>query len=383
MKVIHLISSFSAAGAEILVRDIAINTRKSITVEVWAVGNPQDREYERKFIHGLAQHGIHARKIEKMPGRGVAAAIIKLRKMFREHRPDIVHVHSELAAFYTIIASAGLNIRIAETVHNTVLLYPRLHRYFSRYFIDMYVAISEKCSDLILNVIGADRSRVKLIYNGISIEKFQDRKRVINSAVKSIIAVGRLDVQKDHETMLRAYALLLKMLEKDNITLPVLNITGAGPLQEKVSKLAETLGISDYIYFHGVRNDIPSYLYENDIWLMTSRWEGLSIALLEAMASGIPVIATDVGSNPELIDNGLSGILVPKESPEKTAEALYKLITDKYSREIFSEEARKKAAEFSIEKCTQEYALVHLRIFNDKRIKSGLNKAGITTGTAV
>lgn len=383
MKVVHLISSFSAAGAEILVKDIAINTRKSISAEVWAAGIPQDREYEKKFINELEQHGIPARRIEKIPGKGVAGAILKFRKMLKEYKPDIIHAHSELAVFYSIAASAGLNIRIAETVHNTVLRFPRLHKYFARHFVDLYVAISAKCHDLILNVIGAERSKVKLIYNGIRIEKFQDRKRVINTAVNSIITVGRLDVQKDHETMLKAFALLLKMLEKDNITLPVLNITGAGPLQEKLSKLSEILSIAEYVRFLGVREDIPSFLYENDIWLMTSRWEGLSIALLEAMASGIPVIATDVGSNPELIDNGLNGILVPKESPEKTAHALYQLITDKFSRERFSEESRKKVAEFSIERCTQEYALVHLRIYNEKRIKSGLNKAGVTTGTAV
>ncbi|MDP4173274.1 MAG: glycosyltransferase family 4 protein [Bacteroidota bacterium] len=359
MKIVHLLSSFSAGGAELLVKDIALNTDRSVDVEVWAMGNTSDENFEKNYIDELLTHNIRAVNVGKAAGRNHISAIIKLRGLLKESKPDVVNAHSELCTFYLVLASIGLGILLLETIHNTVINYVRLQKYLAKPFLKKFVAISRKCSAVIQSILGVDTKDIELVYNGIDIKKFQQKVRTIDPIVSNIIVIGRLDVQKDHHTLLKAYRILVNELKENSLQIPRLNIVGKGILLNELLKLAKEMNIDEYVNFLGVRNDISELLYQNDLWVMSSKWEGLSIALLEAMASGIPIIATNVGSNDELIDNGVNGTLVEKESPEELAGEIYRLIYDREKRCRYSEIAKEKALGFNIKQCADNYTKLY------------------------
>ncbi len=366
MKIVHIISSFSPGGAEVLVKDIAIQSAGKYNVEVWAVGTTGDADFEQKYIKELESNNVGFIKVGKVVHQKRLWVVFQLRKLIKQRKPDVINTHSELATFYCAPASFGLKVKVVQTIHNTVIAFPRLQRYFARPLIDKFVAISDRCKDLIKNVIKVDERKTELIFNGINLGKFQLKERIIHPEVKNILCVGRLDIQKDHATLLRSFAMLKTRLIESGRKIPKLNLIGIGVLQKELEIFALELGLSDDVIFWKARNDVPEKLYENDIWVMSSRWEGLSIALLEAFSSGIPVIATNVGSNTEVIDNNVNGLLVEKENPEELAEALFKLIKDVKLRETLSTNAQHKAKTYTIESCVTNYLKMYNLLFDTK-----------------
>jgi glycosyltransferase involved in cell wall biosynthesis len=137
------------------------------------------------------------------------------------------------------------------------------------------------------------------------------------------LAVGRLDVPKDYPNLLTAVTRLSKR--------SVLLIAGDGPLRTSLEQLATDLGISDRIRFLGMRKDIPALMAAADAYVMSSAWEGFPMALLESSASALPIVATDVGGNPEIVLDGISGFLVPVKNSVALAEAM--LRTEQLSAE--------------------------------------------------
>lgn len=355
MKVVHVISSFGPGGAEILVKDIALRTDRSINVEVWAIGKGEDPEFEKRFREELSAHNIGYADVGKTANKDRLWVLFRMRELIRQRKPDVINSHSELATFYIAPALIGTGIKLVQTIHNTVIMYTSLQKYYAKHFVDKYAAISARVKRLIIDVLNVPESRVELVYNGIDVKRFQHRPRIINNEVKNIFAVGRLNVQKDFHNLLRAYAILKDRLIKENRALPALNIAGVGPQKDELIALAGTLDIFDEVNFLGARNDVPDLLYTNDMWVMSSRWEGLSIALLEASASGIPIIATDVGSNNEVIENGYNGTLVEKENPEALASEMYNLMVHPALRRMYSENARKYSDKFDINNCVAGY----------------------------
>lgn len=362
MKVVHIISSFGPGGAELLIKDLAINTRKDILVEIWAVGKGEDKEFETKFKNELFSHNIAYAEIGKVPGKGWLGTIARIRKLIMARKPDVINTHSELATFYCSLAKIGARVKIVQTVHNTVVTYPFLQKTLARTFVSRFVAISDKCKEIIMHHINPGENKITKIYTGVNVQKFQRGNRVIRPEVKNLIIIGRLAVQKDHHTLLRAFAILKDRLLKEGITPPVLNIAGTGALKEELMELSGKLELQDYVKFLGVRSDIPELLHENDIWIMSSKWEGLSLSMLEAMASGIPIVATDVGSNSEVIENNINGSLVEKENPEMLAEAIYCLMKNPEKRKQYSENARIKAMDYSMQECLRKYTEVYLSL---------------------
>ena len=186
-------------------------------------------------------------------------------------------------------------------------------------------------------------------------------KRIINEKVKKIIAIGRLTKQKDFPNLFEALKILKHRMKEENIEIPQVKIVGTGKLEEELKMLSKKMKINDIVRFLGVRQDIPDLLKDSDIYVMSSEWEGLSISLIEALASGIPIVATDAGSNNEIVENNVSGLIVPTKNPKALAEGLYNLIKNKSLREKLSKEAEKRAKMFSIKKCAEN----HQRLYRE------------------
>jgi len=169
--------------------------------------------------------------------------------------------------------------------------------------------------------------------------------------------VGNFHGQKGIDTLIRAW----RILETGNPgSGAMLLLVGDGVLVDDMKDLAAGLGLGDSTRFLGRRPDVRSYMQLADVFVQPSRWEGLSIALLEAMSCALPVIATTVGGTVEVVTDGVDGILVPPDDPARLAGCMEKLLRDTVARKILGEKARATVMErYSIKRC----ARAHLNLF--------------------
>ena len=186
-------------------------------------------------------------------------------------------------------------------------------------------------------------SRVRVIPNSVKLETFasdgsrEDVRRELRIADNQFLwlAAGRLANAKDYPTMLGAFAALA-----DRCPQAMLAIAGDGPLRGEIKSLVQQLGLAEHVRLLGLRSDVPRLLQACDALVLSSAWEGMPVVVLEAMASRRPVVATSVASIPEMLEDGISGLLVPPGEPEALANAMKKLMeAGKEDRHAMADEA--------------------------------------------
>jgi len=204
------------------------------------------------------------------------------------------------------------------------------------------VANSSEVAAYIMRHYLAPARRIHVVYNGVDVERFHpvDRGEPIEPAL--IVNIGRLVEQKNHRLFLEAAALLTR----EGVSARFV-IVGDGPLKTALQEEAHALGIGDRVAFAGERRDVESILRTASLLWLTSRWEGLPNVVLEAMACGVPVIATDVGGTRELIRSGVDGFVVPSLEAAGFVHHTRDLLTNAAARQGFAVAARARAEEFS------------------------------------
>ncbi len=273
---------------------------------------------------------------------------LRLWRLLRQLRPDIVHSRN-LAALEAQICTLGLwrtrrvhgeHGREIGDVDGSNRKYLMLRRGM-RLLIHSYIAVSRDLQQWLISSVGVDERRVTQIYNGVDHQRFHPgtvkplailpQRWLEHSDIVIAGTVGRLTPVKDQQTLLRAVA----ALREQDITLGKrlrLILVGDGPLREELVALAETLGLGDVVWFAGDRSDVPELLQAMDVFVLPSLGEGISNTVLEAMACGLPVIATAVGGNLELVRDGDNGALVPVGDPDALAARLGELLNDEARR---------------------------------------------------
>ena len=174
--------------------------------------------------------------------------------------------------------------------------------------------------------------------------------------------VARLSAEKDHQTLLSACKLLA-----DHSSGFHLEIIGDGPLRGTLEKTVRTLGLDKHVSFAGMRHDVPELLRQLDIFVLSSTTEGISLTLLEAMATTLPVVATNVGGNPEVIIDGETGFIVPPQNPGVMANKLLLLINDVNLRRQMGNKGRERVvAQFSIKETALKYEKLYREVLNKR-----------------
>jgi glycosyltransferase involved in cell wall biosynthesis len=153
--------------------------------------------------------------------------------------------------------------------------------------------------------------------------------------------VGRLEYRKDHLALVRAAAHVVSEIPR-----AVFFLVGEGPERPKIEAEVDRLSLRDHVFLLGERRDVPQILHSFDVYVLCSITEGLSLSILEAMAAGCPVVATNVGGNPELLDEGRAGILTPSRDPETLAHAIVRLLRSPTEREAFAQAGKDRASEY-------------------------------------
>lgn len=369
-RIVHVIESCGPGGAECLVRSLLLEMKKQgMDVALWVLTamaqiDPTDNgklAFEGRFVSDLKGNGIPVEIIGKRPHKDWCLADRRLRELSRRDGPAIIHTHLESVSFHVVRSACFARSRLIQTIHNTKVKHPMIVRcLFSKAF-SGFVAISKRVKDTALGV-GVPARKIHTIYNGIRLSAFTCPDREIRNRAVSLVAIGRLTEQKGHRTLISAVRLLKERHSAELQPFPKTTIIGDGELRGALQRTIQQEGLEQDIRLEGIRDDISNVLRKHDVYVMSSEWEGLSVSLLEAMASGIPVLATDAGSNSEIVDHGKNGLIVPVSSPEALSEGMYQLLRDHELRQRFSLAGPEKASQFSIEECARRHLRLYQRV---------------------
>lgn len=323
-----------------------------------------------------ADVSVHA--LHKPPGNH-PGIYFRLWRLLRELRPDIVHTRN-LAALEGMLpaALAGVPARI-HSEHGREgddldgERYLRLRRLLDR-LVHHYIALSRELEHFLREKVGASLDRVSQICNGVDTGRFHPAAGreplpcpgFDQEGLFVIGTVGRMQPVKDQLTLVRAFILLLDRVP-DGRRFLRLAVIGDGTLREQALALLDRAGARALAWFPGARDDVPELMRAMDLFVLPSLSEGISNTLLEAMATGLPVVATAVGGNPELVEDGRTGTLVPAADPEAMAAAMAGYVLDPDKRRCHGQAARRAAERnYSLDAMVRAYTGVYDKVLAAK-----------------
>lgn len=319
--------------------------------------------------------------LNKPPGNSPVLHL-KLWRLFMQLHPDIVHTRN----FGTIeamlpAALARVPVRIhSEHGHDVGDIGGSNRKYqwvrrALRPFVQQYIALSKDLERYLQEKIHVPAARVAQLYNGVDTELFHPARGGRESLPYEGFAgsdqfvigtVGRMQAVKDSPTLARAFVRLLRMVP-DGARRLRLVMVGDGPLKEQVRSVLEEAGAAGLAWLAGERDDVPRIMRGLDLFVLPSISEGVSNTVLEAMASGLPIVATNVGGNPELIEAGVTGTLVPRNDPESMARAIRAYADSaELCRRHGTEARRSVERKFSIDAMVNAYIAVYDQLLATK-----------------
>lgn len=360
-KIGCFIDSDDPGGAETLVIEICKNLyRYNFKVEIYHFGNKwlEDKCNELKIPNKIVPGFFFYRKLITIP-----IFSLLFFHFLRQNSVDILHSHLYGSITGTSLATFLGEIPHLGTLHDiyTIVDAPKKIRLLQLSVMlgTKLVAVSEGMKNFYKTIGKFNNKNLIVIRNGTAINRFFSKKAgdILRSDFNIpygkpiFICVGRLVEIKGHVDLIVAFSILPSSIR------PILLLVGDGPLRNKLNNLICQKGLEEYIYVLGQREDVPSLLKLSDCFILSSYSEGLSCSIIEAMAAGLPVIATDVGSNNELVQNDVCGFLVPPNDSAKLATAIQTLVNDKDKLKRFGQSSLQIVRKnFSIDRMTDEYA---------------------------
>lgn len=301
----------------------------------------------------------------------------RLWRLFRRLRPAIVHSRN-LAALEVVVPAwaAGVPVRIHGEHGRDVGDFDgsskkgQWLRRLYRPFVTHYIALSRDLGDYLTCRVGMSPSRVAQIYNGVDVQRFHPAKQrqaiegcpFSDAACWLVGTVGRMQIVKDQTTLAAAFIRALAVFPDLGARLRLVMI-GEGPLRARAQAMLEEAGLAALAWLPGERDDVPEILRGLDCFVLPSLAEGVSNTILEAMASGLPVIATNVGGNGELIEAGVTGELVTVADPEAMARQIVALATDPQRARLAGLAGRARVEQqFSLQAMSQGYQGLYDRL---------------------
>lgn len=328
------------------------------------------------FSQRIQRQDVAVYEIHKQPGQDWHS-FIKVYQLLKQLKPAIVHTRNLAALEYQLCALlVGVPYRL-QGEHGWDVFDPdgnnRKYQWLRRILgltIHRFIPLSHQLQDYLQIKVGIPARKISRICNGVDTQIFYPRSETRQSPHncpldlhnKLVIGtVGRMHGVKDQLTLVKAFIAACQQ-SQTFADRACLFLIGDGPLREQALELLDQNGLADKAWLPGERNDIAQILRCLDVFVLPSKAEGISNTILEAMATGLPVIATNVGGNPELVLHAQTGYLVEKENPPALAAALLELITDDQKRQQFAQAAFMRAQqEFSIDSMVAHYQTVYDR----------------------
>ena len=339
-RVLFLAHAFAVGGAEEMVLNLVRHLPPHYEPAVLCIHEAGPIGLE------IQQTGVPFKVLGLKPGLLRPFDVLRLQDFLYQCQPDIVHTFLLTGSLYGRFAA--MMARVPVVIGTEVNVYERKrpwHVQAERWLMrgtDAVIASAESVREFYIKQINADPAKVEVIYNAVDWSRLEttisreDMRRAMDVPVEGPLLgiIARLTEQKGHRVLLDALA------QRPDLSRAHLVIVGDGPLSAALQRQAAGLGIADRVRFLGARRDLGNLLSAIDVFVMPSFWEGLPLAMVLAMGAGLPVVATRVAGIPEVVQDGVNGLLVtPGESGELGA-ALSRVVNDDTTRVLLGQAAR-------------------------------------------
>jgi glycosyltransferase involved in cell wall biosynthesis len=344
-----VIGQLTTGGAEgqlwLLCRDL---DRRRFTPIVYCLSDDT-----APYAESIAASGVRVRVVSG----GRLTRVRTLQRWLAADRIGVVHAWLFVANGFAWVANRHARRPLVTSARNCKRQ-GRLLDLLNRWAFRASAAIVVNSQDVgtyVARHYAAPRERIRLIYNGIDTRRFHPAgEGSAMAATGPIVTVGRLVAQKNHDLFLRAAQQLVRERPGARFV-----IVGEGPLRLTLTARASQLGIADQVTFAGECKDVEQVLRGASLFWLTSRWEGLPNVVLEALASGVPVVATDVGGTRELIRSGIDGFIVPDDDQDGFVRHSRELLDNPALRRQVGVAARVRAEEFSAHQMVDRFARLY------------------------
>jgi len=370
LRILFVLTGLAYGGAETQLVRLAIRLK----LRGWEVAvaslMPPKAYVEDLEAAGIPVFSLNIRR--KLPD---PRPVLRLARIIRKWQPDVVHSHmvhaNLLARIVRFLAPIPVLICSARSIDEGGRFREVLYR-LTDPLCDLTTQVSQAGLERYVRMGAVPRHKICYIPNGVDTERFkpnlEDRLKFRKElGVDGFVwlAVGRFDPPKDYPSMLQAFA---RVVHKRSNT--ILLIAGDGPLRKTMENLARELGIEKRTKFLGIRRDIPQLMNAADAYVMSSSWEGMPNVLLEASATGLPIVATDVGGNREIVLDGVTGFLVPPRNPEALARTMLRImdLSDEERKEMGKRARKHIEVKFNLDRVVDLWEILYYELLEKKGI---------------
>ncbi|MDO8577333.1 MAG: glycosyltransferase [Candidatus Wildermuthbacteria bacterium] len=372
-KLLFLIATLYQGGGERVVSELSLNFPPEIETTILLYENKISYPFKGRLLNLNVPISLNF----FLRGFSFIMRFFKFRKVLAKERPDYVVSFGNSGNMMNILANPKAIVRIDLPIgESNKGFWGFLYKVFVRFFFGrakMIISVSQFAAKEAVEKFGVPKEKIRVLHNPVNIDKI---RRLSQEPIDSyqevfehpvVITMGRITKQKGQQYLLKAFKLV-----KESISSAKLVILGSGELQTSLLQLAKDLGIERDVHFLGWQKNPFPFLARSKVFALSSLWEGLPDVLLEAMASGLPIISTDCKSGPREIlapstdsaketrdiEVGEYGILVPVAQEQMLSEAIVRVLSNASFAAELGEKARKRAEDFRVEKIIKQWDLL-------------------------
>lgn len=352
MKIIQIIPQLGLGGAEIMCENLTYALQRlGHEVSVISTGNDQTVIAQRMKDQGIQMFFLNKKS-------GIDFSVIsQMRKIFKEQKPDVIHTHLHVLQ-YVMPAIRGLAIRGKfHTIHNVaqeenVFVLRLLNKQFFKHDHVKPIALSDLIRDSIVEEYHIQKEKIPVIFNGIDLSKCLPKEAYFTNGNFKILHIGRFDEQKNHIGLLNAFHAFHEKHPDSELWL-----IGDGEKRAEMEIYVNENRLADSVKFLGLQSSVYGYLRDADMFTLPSLYEGIPMTLIEAMGTGLPIVATKVGGVLDMLDEN-SALLVDVDV-EQVAQAFERYYLDEQLRKKHGTAAKERVIQFSAEQMAKDYECVY------------------------
>ena len=354
IKVMMMLSQLNAGGIQKLTIDLASQLNNDeFDVSILCLMPRNGGLFEKT----AEEYGIKVFYLNKRSGMDFSV-IPKIFKTLKKYHPDIIHANQRTLTYAMLpIIASGIK-KVIYTVHNLADqdakgLHQKIIKAAHNIFGVTLVAISDLCKRSISDVYHIDEKKIPCIYNGVDINFFASPTENIKKDI-DFIAVGRMSSQKNYLMMLKAFKQVQSIYPDAKLT-----ILGDGEKRSEIETFCEENHLSNNVNMPGNVSNVREYMWRSKVFLMSSDFEGLPITVLEAMAAGLPIVATKAGGIVDIVEDNGNGFLVNIGDEEGLAKAMIECLQNDGKMKSYADHSKALSQKYSIEHCANEYMKVY------------------------
>jgi glycosyltransferase involved in cell wall biosynthesis len=361
IRVGFVLHGLQVAGAEVLVTQIIERLREPIQPTIFCLDSAG-------ALSDQLTGDVEIISLERRPGWDFRVAW-RMAGHIRRLGIEVLHAHQYSPFFYAALAKVLTRgfVRLVFTEHGRHFpdrvspLRRAGNRLLLQHLANSVNAVSAFSADSLTSQDGFGRHQIEVIENGIDVERFHSSAEPpadLDLSRRYVVHVARFHPVKDQATLLKAFEQVAKTCPDVDLL-----VVGDGELRNELVKIAKDLGLEERVRFLGIRQDIPSILRAAKVFVLTSRSEGAPLTLLEAMAVGLPVVVTAVGGMPEIVRDGVDGILAQRGDANAIASALIRLLENPAAASAMGAAAAQRIREhYTIDRAVERYYRLYARL---------------------